>query len=52
MAKLFRTIGIRGLANEFLTPEFRSKIASAFGTYVGGKGKKVLIAMDTEFPRI
>lgn len=47
MAKLFGTTGIRGLANEFLTPEFCSKIAGAFGTYIGGKGKKVLIAMDT-----
>ena len=47
MAKLFGTTGIRGLANEFLTPEFSSKIAGAFGTYIGGKGKKVLVAMDT-----
>ena len=47
MAKLFGTTGIRGLANEFLTPEFCSKIAGAFGNYIGGKGKKVLIAMDT-----
>jgi len=46
MAKLFGTTGIRGLANEFLTPEFCAKIAGAFGTYIGGRGKKVLIAMD------
>jgi len=46
MAKLFGTTGIRGLVNELLTPEFCSKIAGAFGTYIGGKGKKVLIAMD------
>ena len=46
MAKLFGTTGIWGLANEFLAPEFCTRIAGAFGTYIGGKGKKVLIAMD------
>ena len=48
MAKrLFGTTGIRGLVNDLLTPEFASKIAAAFGTYIGGEGKRVLIAMDT-----
>jgi len=45
--KLFGTTGIRGVTNDLLTPEFASKIAASFGTYIGGKGKKVLIAMDT-----
>ena len=45
--KLFGTTGIRGLVNDLLTPEFASKISAAFGTYIGGKGKRVLIAMDT-----
>jgi len=48
--KLFGTTGIRGLANDLLTPEFCSKVASAFGCYlkeIGAKNKKILVAMDT-----
>ncbi|MEM1514012.1 MAG: phosphoglucosamine mutase [Candidatus Thermoplasmatota archaeon] len=41
---LFGTNGIRGIANEEITPEFAVKIAKAIGSYFSGD---IAIAMDT-----
>ncbi|CEG12039.1 Phosphomannomutase; alpha-phosphoglucomutase [groundwater metagenome] len=48
VGKLFGTTGIRGTANDFLTPEFCSKIASVFGNYLNEKfnAKNVIVGMD------
>jgi len=48
VGKLFGTTGIRGTANDFLTPEFCSKIACVFGNYIREKfnAKNVLVGMD------
>ncbi len=48
MAKLFGTDGIRGVANEELTPELAYQVGRA-GAYILAKGKKgkVLIGRDT-----
>ncbi|PKP60131.1 MAG: phosphoglucosamine mutase [Candidatus Altiarchaeales archaeon HGW-Altiarchaeales-1] len=48
VGKLFGTTGIRGTANDFLTPEFCSKIACVFGNYLNEKfnAKNVLVGMD------
>ncbi len=48
VGKLFGTTGIRGTANDFLTPEFCSNIAYVFGNYVREKfnAKNVLVGMD------
>jgi len=35
--RLFGTFGVRRIANEVLTPEFASKLASAYGSVVKGK---------------
>jgi phosphomannomutase / phosphoglucomutase len=35
--RLFGTFGVRRIANEILTPEFASKLASAYGSVVNGK---------------
>ncbi|HOI40399.1 MAG TPA: phosphoglucosamine mutase [Methanobacterium sp.] len=37
MKKLFGTFGVRRIANKELTPEFASKLASAYGTLVKGR---------------
>ena len=37
MKRLFGTFGVRRIANEVLTPEFASKLASAYGTVVKGR---------------
>ena len=41
---LFGTNGIRGIANEEITPEFAVKIAKAIGSYFNGN---IAVAMDT-----
>ncbi|MEM2934809.1 MAG: phosphoglucosamine mutase [Candidatus Thermoplasmatota archaeon] len=41
---LFGTNGIRGIANEEITPEFAVKIAKAVGSYFNGN---IAVAMDT-----
>ncbi|MFS8541182.1 MAG: phosphoglucosamine mutase, partial [Tissierellales bacterium] len=48
MGKLFGTDGIRGIANEDLTPELAFKVGRA-GAYVLSKGKKgkILVGKDT-----
>ncbi len=45
MADLFGTFGIRGLANEKLTPELANKLGLALATYLEGEGK-VAIGYD------
>lgn len=49
MGKLFGTDGIRGVANEVLTPELVYKIARCAGFYFNKQGKKpkMLIGKDT-----
>ncbi|MGV8144833.1 MAG: phosphoglucosamine mutase, partial [Methanothermobacter sp.] len=42
--RLFGTFGVRRRANEVLTPEFASKLATAYGTLVKGK---VTVGGDT-----
>lgn len=43
---LFGTNGIRGIANEFITPELAVNLARSLGTYLGSKGT-VAIGCDT-----
>lgn len=43
--RLFGTTGIRGKVNKLLTPEFASKIASSFATYLKGEGD-LLVCSD------
>ena len=35
--RLFGTFGVRKTANDFLTPEFASKLAASYGTLIKGK---------------
>jgi len=46
MRNLFGTHGIAGTANIEITPEFASKLGSAFGSFLG-KGSKVIVGRDT-----
>lgn len=43
--RLFGTNGIRGVANEEITPEFSVRIGQAIGTFFG-LGSKILVGMD------
>lgn len=43
---LFGTNGVRGIANEYITPELAVNIARSIGTYMGSKGT-VAIGCDT-----
>ncbi len=45
MGKLFGTSGVRGVVNEFLTPELACKVGMATGSV--SKAKKALVATDT-----
>src|SRR5512139_433036 len=45
MGKLFGTSGVRGVVNEFLTPELGLKVGMATASV--SKAKKALVAMDT-----
>lgn len=50
MGKLFGTFGVRGIANEKITPEFALKIGMAFGTLLKREGKEkplVVVGRDT-----
>ena len=50
MGKLFGTFGVRGIANEKITPEFALKIGMAFGTMLKREGRKkplVVVGRDT-----
>lgn len=47
MAKLFGTDGIRGLANEELTPELSYKTARAIGHILCDDTKKIVLGKDT-----
>ncbi|WP_410508441.1 phosphoglucosamine mutase [Methanosarcina hadiensis] len=44
--ELFGTNGVRGIANEFITPELAINVARSLGTYMGSKGT-VAIGCDT-----
>lgn len=46
--KLFGTNGIRGIANDFVTPELALGIAGAFGTFLGASEKKITIAIGRD----
>ncbi|MCQ1534695.1 phosphoglucosamine mutase [Methanosarcina sp. KYL-1] len=43
---LFGTNGVRGIANEYITPEMAVNVARSLGTYMGSKGT-VAIGCDT-----
>lgn len=45
MKKLFGTFGVRGLANQDLTPEIVYKLALAYSMHLGGK-KKIAVGYD------
>ncbi len=50
MGKLFGTFGVRGIANEKITPEFALKMGMAFGTVLKREGRErplVVIGRDT-----
>ncbi|WP_297499047.1 phosphoglucosamine mutase [Thermococcus sp.] len=50
MGRLFGTFGVRGIANEKITPEFALKVGMAFGTMLKKEGKKkplVVVGRDT-----
>ncbi|AMQ19411.1 phosphoglucosamine mutase [Thermococcus peptonophilus] len=50
MGKLFGTFGVRGIANEEITPEFALKIGMAFGTLLKREGRErplVVVGRDT-----
>lgn len=44
--ELFGTNGVRGIANEFITPELAVNVAKSLGTYMGSKGT-VAIGCDS-----
>ncbi|NJE06263.1 phosphoglucosamine mutase [Thermococcus sp. M36] len=50
MGKLFGTFGVRGIANENITPEFALRMGMAFGTMLKREGRKkplVVVGRDT-----
>ncbi|NJE48966.1 phosphoglucosamine mutase [Thermococcus sp. 9N3] len=50
MGKLFGTFGVRGIANEKITPEFALKMGMAFGTMLKREGREkplVVVGRDT-----
>ncbi|AFL94675.1 putative phospho-sugar mutase [Thermococcus cleftensis] len=50
MGRLFGTFGVRGIANEKITPEFALKMGMAFGTMLRREGRKrplVVVGRDT-----
>lgn len=50
MGKLFGTFGVRGIANEMITPEFVLKMGMAFGTVLRREGRErplVVVGRDT-----
>ncbi len=50
MGRLFGTFGVRGIANEKITPDFSMKIGMAFGTMLRKEGREtpsVVVGRDT-----
>ncbi|NJE09796.1 phosphoglucosamine mutase [Thermococcus sp. MAR1] len=50
MGRLFGTFGVRGIANEMITPEFALRMGMAFGTMLKREGREkplVVVGMDT-----
>ena len=50
MGKLFGTFGVRGIANEMITPDFALRMGMAFGTMLKREGREkplVVVGMDT-----
>ncbi|TDB39432.1 MAG: phosphoglucosamine mutase [Actinobacteria bacterium] len=48
MSRLFGTDGVRGIANDDLTPELAFKLGEAAGHFLGEKGRgSIVIGMDT-----
>ena len=47
MSRLFGTDGIRGVANEDLTPELALRLGRAAGHILGGPGHRVVVGRDT-----
>ncbi|WP_297520707.1 phosphoglucosamine mutase [Thermococcus sp.] len=50
MGRLFGTFGVRGIANEMITPEFALKMGMAFGTMLKREGREkplVVVGRDT-----
>ncbi|ASJ11967.1 phosphoglucosamine mutase [Thermococcus thioreducens] len=50
MGRLFGTFGVRGIANEDITPEFALRMGMAFGTMLKREGRErplVVVGMDT-----
>lgn len=47
MGKYFGTDGVRGLANEVVTPELAYRIGRFIGQYPNGKKNRILLARDT-----
>ncbi|WP_048149878.1 phosphoglucosamine mutase [Palaeococcus ferrophilus] len=50
MRRIFGTFGVRGIANEYITPEFALKMGMAFGTMLRREGRKkplVVVGRDT-----
>jgi len=50
MGKLFGTFGVRGIANEKITPDFALRMGMAFGTMLKREGRKkplVVVGRDT-----
>ena len=45
--RLFGTDGVRGVANEDLTPELALRLGRAAGHILGGHGERVVIGRDT-----
>ncbi len=52
MGKLFGTFGVRGIANEKITPEFALKIGMAFGTLLKREGRKRPLVVVGRDPRV
>ncbi|WP_148882641.1 phosphoglucosamine mutase [Thermococcus aciditolerans] len=50
MGRLFGTFGVRGIANEMITPDFAIRMGMAFGTMLKREGRRrplVVVGMDT-----
>ncbi len=52
MGKLFGTFGVRGIANEKITPEFALKMGMAFGTMLKREGRKRPLVVVGRDPRV
>jgi phosphomannomutase/phosphoglucomutase len=52
MGRLFGTFGVRGIANEMITPEFALKMGMAFGTMLKREGRKKPLVVVGRDPRV